>query len=402
LGQSFLDDILNSNDMLNNKVSYMNYVKDQFQQATIFLLPVRLFIGLAWMRAGLEKLFDLQWYSGDTMIQFFQEQIQSGAVVFPFYRSLIHSVFEPSAGILAGIILFAELYVGIAILFGCFTNLALIGGISMNLNFLLAGSANPSIFYIVIQGFLLFMNGGSVLSIDSVISQKFRSWFFIAQKERPKLFHSTEPRVLSCLAAVTFAIALWSTYYIQDSSLGKPDDPALSIVMLCLMSGVLFGTLAIQSWSKDKEDAALLRYPEQSENVLVSSMQTRYKQQADIVTRPAPAIPQMSVNDYATLLVPHNMIDKAVPQSAAAATPKAAMADSAYRKNSSTQSHIQHKQRTELDTFNEMSTLLVPYSLSKNSSSKKVDKYMTTKMGEMDDTEQNIGGIELHKISIHI
>lgn len=335
----------------------MNYLKNEFQQISIFLLPVRLFIGLAWMRAGLEKLSDPQWYSGDTITLFFQEQIQNGDAVFPFYQSLVLSVFEPNAGILAGIILFAEFYVGVAILLGCFTNLALVGGIFMNLNFLLAGSANPSIFYIVIQAFLLFMGSGTVLSIDSFISQKLNLPFIVAQKESPNPFISMHHSVLAILAGIMFAMGLWSTIYVQDLTLSRPDDPALSVILLCVMAGTLFSILAIRAWSTLNEGS------DQSEYMPLESVPTMHRQPEGLTWHSVPTIPQISVNNYATLLVPHNIAGTAINKPATLATKKTAMAARATKVSKTTQSSIDHKARTVLETSNEVSTLLTPYIL---------------------------------------
>ena len=139
------------------------YLETELQKTNAFLLPLRLFIGLGWLRAGVEKAIDPLWRTGGKLSDFFQMQLAVDAVYFPFYETLITQLFEPNAFVLSWIVLIGELLAGLAILTGTLTNLGLLGGLLMNLNFVLAGVVNPSAFYIVIQGALLSANAGDNL-----------------------------------------------------------------------------------------------------------------------------------------------------------------------------------------------------------------------------------------------
>jgi uncharacterized membrane protein YphA (DoxX/SURF4 family) len=102
------------------------WLQRQLKSEAAILLPLRLFIGIGWIRAGLEKLIDPGWPAGFALAQFFHEQMASGTVVFPFYQHLLRDVFVPHALGLSWLIMIGQLLTGIAIMTGTFTNLALI------------------------------------------------------------------------------------------------------------------------------------------------------------------------------------------------------------------------------------------------------------------------------------
>lgn len=351
----------------------MNYLQTEIQRSGIFLLPLRIFMGLAWMRVGMEKLFDPQWHSGEEIRLFFSEQLQNGDVVFPFYQSLIHSMFEPAAGLLAGIILFAELYVGFAILFGCFTNFALIGGIFMNLNFMLVGSANPSIFYILIQAVLLGTNSGAVLGLDKWFSQRIKSWFLVAQPDYSFKNFTMHPFVLLAAAGVTFTSGLISVAYVKDKSFQTPDDPGLALGALCLVAGIMLCILAFRAHSTRKgtpsTNLSIYPYPENPypEKFHAPSPRVEMGQNFSraLYAQEQPnsqAAPQMSVNDFATVLVPHNMVDTTVRDMKDVRETRRPLQSDAVHRNTKPA----HTPATNIlhDAINEMSTLLVPHNLS--------------------------------------
>lgn len=324
----------------------MNFLKNEFRRVGIVLLPLRIFMGLAWIAVSLDKLFDPQWYNGEILRLFFQEQVQNGDVLFPFYQSLILSVFEPYAALFSGIIVFAELYCGLAILLGCFTNLALMGGIFMSLNILLAGRVNLSAFYILAQVVLLGMNSGSVLGLDSLISRKIQSRFLVAQKEGAKSGRAIHPLALVCMAGIIFSIGFLSLLYTQEIAAGGSEDPSLSIVALCLM---MIGTLVIALFR------ALTSYVRDSPGK--ESEPVNPKAYASIMP-----MPTMTVNDFATVLVPHNVADTTVRQPASFANMQSAM----INRTAIAQPYSANPPRTIQEAYSEMSTVLVPHNMSEN------------------------------------
>ena len=56
----------------------------ELQKEKAFMLPLRLFIGLGWLRAFAEKLIDPTWYSGAKLTEFLTTQLSADLVYFPF------------------------------------------------------------------------------------------------------------------------------------------------------------------------------------------------------------------------------------------------------------------------------------------------------------------------------
>ena len=121
-------------------------IKEDILKNTVFLLPLRLFIGLGWIRAGTEKIVSEQWISGEILNNFFIAQLSNGSIQISFYIQCIEQFFIPNVQSLIWIIVIGQLLAGVSIFFGIFCNFGLLGGLFMNLNFILAGSINPSAF----------------------------------------------------------------------------------------------------------------------------------------------------------------------------------------------------------------------------------------------------------------
>ena len=155
-----------------NLTLFFNHLSKRHQAS--YLLPLRLFIGLGWLRAGLEKLSDPMWRSGYKLQLFFEEQVFTGQVPFLGYENLIITFFSEQVVFLSGLIMVGQLLCGIAIATGMFTRLALLAAMFMNLNFMLAGRVNPSAFYLMMQLVLLRSNAGLIFGIDIWLNRKWR------------------------------------------------------------------------------------------------------------------------------------------------------------------------------------------------------------------------------------
>lgn len=71
------------------------------------------------------------------------------AITYDWYRTFIEYMLQHHcAAWFADLIVYGEIAVGIALIVGLFTGIAALGGITMNFNFMLAGSAstNPVLF----------------------------------------------------------------------------------------------------------------------------------------------------------------------------------------------------------------------------------------------------------------
>lgn len=216
-------------------------ISTDFQRSDAILLPLRLFIGLGWLRAGVEKVTDPTWHSGSALTDYFHEQIAAGDVAFPFYEMLMTGLFTDHASVLSNLIIAGEFYAGLAILFGFFTRPALIGGLFMNLNFIMAGTVNPSAFYIMIQITLLASNVGHVLGIDGFL----HSWQAHKEFEGPSTA-GLRRQMRACLvgAAVMLLGIILAVPQVQSVDPATSiEDPALLLTLLFALSGSLLVVL---------------------------------------------------------------------------------------------------------------------------------------------------------------
>ena len=228
-------------NLSSGRTRFWSYLEAELLKENAFLLPLRLFIGLGWLRASVEKIVEPFWRSGDALQAFFHGQMAADAVHFPFYETLIAQLFAPNAFALSWIIIIGELLVGIAILAGTLTNLALLAGLFMNLNFILAGVVNPSAFYIVIQGVLLSGNAGAMLGVDSILFRYGSSTLKTAPASSGAgsgLLKKWGLLVSGILCGFT---AVFVVPYIRDFGPHSVDDPAMLLFILLSLGAMLLG-----------------------------------------------------------------------------------------------------------------------------------------------------------------
>ncbi|MEM7129355.1 MAG: DoxX family protein [Chloroflexota bacterium] len=238
------------------------YLETELHKGNALLLPLRLFIGLGWLRAGVEKIIDPMWRSGDKLTTFFQTQLGADAVYFPFYEALITQFFALNPMSMSWIVMFGELLAGIAILTGTLTTWALLGGLFMNLNFVLAGVVNPSAFYIVIQGTLLSTNAGATLSGDSFLARygyRFLSTSSTASNPKPAYSkpsytrkNASGPWLLLLNGILCTAAATLVTPYIRDFGPHSIEDPAMLLFILLMLGAMLSGIQFIRATTRNR------------------------------------------------------------------------------------------------------------------------------------------------------
>ena len=145
-------------------------------RAGLFWLPVRLFLGFAWIEASLHKISDggKGWLDGGAALQGYWTNAVSipekgrPPISFEWYRDFINLLLNNDAQTwFAPLIAFGELAVGIALVFGVLTGAAAFFGALMNMSFLLAGSAstNPVLFTFAI-GLMLAWRVAGYYGVD--------------------------------------------------------------------------------------------------------------------------------------------------------------------------------------------------------------------------------------------
>ncbi len=213
------------------------FVRNELLKDKSLLLPLRWFIGLGWIRASVEKIVAPGWTDGAAPTAFLENHLHGGSIPFPFYDFLITEAFLPHATVLGLIILVGEVFAGLGIITGTFSNLALLGGLFMNVNFILAGEPNPSAFYIVIQSALLITNAGAVLGFDRYLSRIIPYSLIVAQPQSEDEYKGKSNFVL--FAPILGCFAIYALFFVEDFSPGgSVHDPAMVLVVLALMGAI--------------------------------------------------------------------------------------------------------------------------------------------------------------------
>ena len=119
-------------------------------QASLLWLLVRLWVGWQWLEAGWGKLNNPAWTdgSGRAIGGFWQKAVGTNpdgqpAIAFDWYRAFIQLLLDSEAqGWFATLIVAAELTTGVALILGALVGVAAAVGLTMNLAYMLAGSAS--------------------------------------------------------------------------------------------------------------------------------------------------------------------------------------------------------------------------------------------------------------------
>lgn len=129
------------------------------RRAGLIWLPIRLFVGFAWLDAGLHKIVDPKWVDGGSALRGYWERAvaipEQGRplISFEWYRDFLNVLLAGGHETwFAWLITLGEIAVGVALIVGFTTFLAAFFGAVMNMSFMLAGSAstNPLLFALAI------------------------------------------------------------------------------------------------------------------------------------------------------------------------------------------------------------------------------------------------------------
>jgi uncharacterized membrane protein YphA (DoxX/SURF4 family) len=129
------------------------------------------------LRFGLEKLHG--GFDGASLHETLAKW--AGGEAYSFYVTFLQKVAIPHSGIFAPLVVFGELAVGAALLLGCATRLAALGGLFLCANFLLAGGTpllstdRPVVFGLLLVTIYLTAPGRA-LGLDVLLKRKLPRW----------------------------------------------------------------------------------------------------------------------------------------------------------------------------------------------------------------------------------
>jgi len=143
-------------------------------QIAWFWLLVRVYVGWAWLEAGLAKVGNTAWtgdHAGSALSGFINGALQKTVGDHPdvqgWYASFLQHVVLPHAVVWSHMVAWGEVIVGAALILGLLTGIVAFFGLFMNLNYLLAGtvSINPILFVLAI-GLILAWKVAGYIGLD--------------------------------------------------------------------------------------------------------------------------------------------------------------------------------------------------------------------------------------------
>jgi thiosulfate dehydrogenase [quinone] large subunit len=146
--------------------------------AGLFWLPIRLFVGFAWLEAGWHKLTSDGWINngGSSLAGYWTHATAipdggKGVITYEWYQQFITTLLNGGhAQWFAWVITFGELAVGVGLVLGILTGFAAFSGALMSMSFMLAGSGstNPVMFFLAI-GLILAWKVAGYYGLDRVL-----------------------------------------------------------------------------------------------------------------------------------------------------------------------------------------------------------------------------------------
>jgi len=138
-------------------------------RAGMVWLPIRIFLGFAWLEAGWHKLTGGGWIDGGSALAGFWKAAVAvpdsgkGMITYDWYRDFINFLLQGNHQTwFAWVVTLGELAIGLGLIVGALTGFAAFFGAFMNMSFLLAGSAstNPVMFTLAIGVMLAWRVAG--------------------------------------------------------------------------------------------------------------------------------------------------------------------------------------------------------------------------------------------------
>ena len=147
-------------------------------QARISHWPIaalRIYTGIFFAFNGFRKLFNDGFPNG--MIEFLKRNAENSPA---FYQNFVEAVVIPNSGLFAGLVIYSEVLIGVALVLGLATRYAAIAGALLVTNFWLAkgqsvlDGSNHDVVWLVIFLVLALVPAGKIAGLDDGLSDRYR------------------------------------------------------------------------------------------------------------------------------------------------------------------------------------------------------------------------------------
>jgi len=134
-------------------------------EASFIWLAVRLWLGYQWLNAGYQKIWGAEksafWFGGGVGVKGFAtagvvgSTTGKGGASYGWWAGFLHNFVVPNASWIAKFIAIGELLIGVALILGLFTGAAALAGLSLNIIYMLTGSAGVNPMYAILSVLLV-------------------------------------------------------------------------------------------------------------------------------------------------------------------------------------------------------------------------------------------------------
>lgn len=126
-------------------------IEDRIRHHPSWVVLIELFIGLGWIRAAVEKVISRDWWSGEIIRTFIDDHAD---LTLPWYGPILEHIIEPATPAVVVLIVIAQLLAGVSLVTAQRLHQGIFIGMTMNINFVMIGAVDPSIFYLMLQAAL--------------------------------------------------------------------------------------------------------------------------------------------------------------------------------------------------------------------------------------------------------
>ncbi|MGR6835867.1 DoxX family membrane protein [Syntrophomonas erecta] len=159
----------------------------QHQIAKVLWTVLRIYVGWSWLHSGLGKVMGEKsavWVgskAGVAVTGFLNGSLQKATGPHPdvqwWYAWFIQHLALPNAKVFSYMVAYGEILVGLALIMGAFTTVALLAGMMMNFNYLFAGTVSSNPVFILEQLVLLWAGSAALYyGLDRMILPVIRNY----------------------------------------------------------------------------------------------------------------------------------------------------------------------------------------------------------------------------------
>jgi thiosulfate dehydrogenase [quinone] large subunit len=165
---------------------FIHYLREN-KQVSILLTVLRVYIGYTWIMAGWGKIAGGQFDASVFLQGALEKANGESPVVQGWWAVFLENVAIPNVEIFNIVVPWGEFLVGIGLLVGCFTTLAVFFGLVMNFSYLFSGTTSTNPQLVLLSMFILVsaMNAGKY-GIDGMIMPSLKEKLFAGKTKEEK------------------------------------------------------------------------------------------------------------------------------------------------------------------------------------------------------------------------